>query len=232
MAPAPGQRPLSHTPTRTPSRSQAIPSSSKRLTGSPPEPVRDYFADRQARQASNFDEFGGGVNPLGYIGHTFTEYGYGPVYEKGQTVPIECSPVSTTSLTTIRTAVVPPPPIPVRDIEGQMERAELEEIEGTVPEQRELRYSSSPVVRPPVFVFWKGVFATSASISLLVCSVSTRQARDVPFVCASAFATAAGLLSACRVLRFYLAEEAEAIANDSGLAGDFAGTRKDGNWFG
>lgn len=39
----------------------------------------------------DYNNFGGGVNPLGYKGHTFTANGYGPVYFERPQAPDDCS---------------------------------------------------------------------------------------------------------------------------------------------
>lgn len=55
-------------------------SSAKELP--PPIPVRNFRSPKQptSQDMADLNNFGGGVNPLGYLGHTFTEHGYGPTY--------------------------------------------------------------------------------------------------------------------------------------------------------
>lgn len=50
--------------------------------------VMDYSSSKPKFDEKTFDDFGGGVNPLGYMGHSFTGHGFGPVY------PRNCTPRS------------------------------------------------------------------------------------------------------------------------------------------
>lgn len=125
-----------------------------------------------------------------------------------------------------------PPDLSARDIEIQIERSEKHEHESEVRDFRELRYSSSPVVRPPIFVFWKAIIATATCLMVLACAIATREGQHVPAVCASLFAAMASILSAWRVLRFYLVEESCADPESPPEAGFFV-ERNQGNrkWY-